>query len=156
MESSIARFGELSRSVGLVPLEDFDDSLESFSESLAEDASDTLDFNPLEGIEPENAMEDEHKEFCEGEDIESHMEKIVVLDDAESCSVCLQDMDSGADDAVVLKCSHTFHKKCMLEWSRRKPNCPLCRHDMRKDRPQTLKRKRLTHDGEELERRNKH
>ncbi|KAI3862916.1 hypothetical protein MKW98_011955 [Papaver atlanticum] len=74
-----------------------------------------------------------NEELLEGEDIKSHMKKIIVLDDGEVCSVCLQDMNVG-DHAVILKCSHIFHEKCTLEWANRKPNCPLCRHDVRKDR----------------------
>ncbi|KAI3964473.1 hypothetical protein MKX01_007163 [Papaver californicum] len=92
-------------------------------------------------------------ELVEGEDMKSHMKKVIVLDDEEVCSICLQDMNGGGgggvdNDAVVLKCWHTFHEKCTLEWSKRKPNCPLCRHDMRKE---NIKRKRLSHqDDEEL------
>ncbi|MCL7046525.1 hypothetical protein MKW94_024339 [Papaver nudicaule] len=90
-------------------------------------------------------------EGLEGEDIKRHMKKIIVLDDSEVCSVCLQDMNGGDDGAVVaLKCSHTFHEKCVLEWSKRMPNCPLCRHDMRKDQQQNLKRKRISHDDKEV------
>ncbi|MCL7023292.1 hypothetical protein MKW94_007416 [Papaver nudicaule] len=116
------------------------------------------DFDLLEGnIERENTMEDEDKGCF---DVESHMQKIVVSDaDAEVCSICLQGMMNGGgadDEAVVLKCGHTFHHKCMVEWSKRKPNCPLCRHDIRKDCQQNHKRKRLSHDDEELDRPNKH
>ncbi|KAI3983738.1 hypothetical protein MKX01_001142 [Papaver californicum] len=67
------------------------------------------------------------KKLSEGEDIKSHMEKVIVLDDEEVCSICLQDMNVGGDinDAVVLKCWHNSHEKCMLECSKRKPksNC---------------------------------
>ncbi|KAI3882227.1 hypothetical protein MKX03_009547 [Papaver bracteatum] len=89
-------------------------------------------------------------ELLEGEvreDINSHMKKIIVLDDGEVCSVCLQDMNVG-NHARVLNCWHVFHEKCALEWLYRKPNCPLCRHDIRKE---SIKRKRLTHHDEELE-----
>ncbi|KAI3890926.1 hypothetical protein MKX03_013109 [Papaver bracteatum] len=96
--------------------------------------------------ELENATE-AYKEYLKGEGIESHMKKIVVLDDDEVCAVCLQDMKVGT---VFLKCSHAFHHKCISEWSTRKPNCPLCRHNMRTDRPPNLKRRRLSHDAEEL------
>ncbi|MCL7046524.1 hypothetical protein MKW94_024338 [Papaver nudicaule] len=87
--------------------------------------------------------------LSERKDIESHMRKIIVLDDAEVCSVCLQDMSGGGEDVVALKCSHTFHEKCMSEWSKRKSNCPLCRHDMRKDQQPKLKRRRLSDDDKE-------
>ncbi|KAI3894353.1 hypothetical protein MKW92_026970 [Papaver armeniacum] len=76
-----------------------------------------------------------------------HMKKIIVLDDAEVCSICLQDIDVGANGVTVLNCnSHIFHKKCALEWSMHKSNCPLCRHDIWKEEPQR-KRKR-SHDYE--------
>ncbi|KAI3927731.1 hypothetical protein MKW92_009349 [Papaver armeniacum] len=87
-------------------------------------------------------------ELLKREDITRHMKKIIILDDGEVCSVCLQDMINVGDDAVLLKCSHIFHKKCMLEWSKRKLNCPICRHDSRKE---SIKRKRLTDHDEEPE-----
>ncbi|KAI3971145.1 hypothetical protein MKW92_002507 [Papaver armeniacum] len=91
-----------------------------------------------------------NKELLERKEIESHMKKIIVLDDAEVCSVCLQDIDVGDEHVQVLSCnSHIFHEMCMQEWSRRKPNCPLCRHDMREDRQRKLKRKRLSHDDDQ-------
>ncbi|KAI3940888.1 hypothetical protein MKX01_012941 [Papaver californicum] len=76
------------------------------------------------------------KEFSERNDIKKHMKKVTVLDDEEVCSVCLLDMNGGGGDgdgAVVLKCSHAFHEKCILEWSKRKLNCPLCRHEIWRD-----------------------
>ncbi|XP_026442177.1 RING finger protein 24-like [Papaver somniferum] len=91
-----------------------------------------------------------YKESLEQEETESHMKKIVVLDGAEVCSVCLQDIDVGDEDTKILSCnSHIFHNKCMVEWSRKNPNCPLCRHDMRKERDRKLKRKRLPYDDDE-------
>ncbi|MBA2367440.1 MAG: hypothetical protein H0V82_00265 [Candidatus Protochlamydia sp.] len=27
----------------------------------------------------------------------------------------------------VLICQHTFHKECIVEWLKRKHNCPICR-----------------------------
>ncbi|KAI3875091.1 hypothetical protein MKW98_019664 [Papaver atlanticum] len=90
------------------------------------------------------------EEFSVCKDIESHMKKIVVLDDGEVCSVCLQDINVGDENTRVLKCSHIFHHRCMSEWSKRKPNCPLCRHDVRTDRQPNLKRKRLLHEAQEL------
>ncbi|KAI3882240.1 hypothetical protein MKX03_009560 [Papaver bracteatum] len=91
-----------------------------------------------------------NSELLEQEEIESHMKKIVVLDDAEMCSVCLQDIDVGANGVALLKCnSHIFHMNCVVEWSKRKPNCPLCRHDMREERQRNLKRKRLPSDDDE-------
>ncbi|KAI3964462.1 hypothetical protein MKX01_007152 [Papaver californicum] len=107
--------------------------------------------NRLTGIDTTKAIGELEKAIdCEvNREFSEHMKKIVVLDDAEVCSVCLQDIDVGDDDVVVLKCnSHTFHKKCMQEWSKKQPNCPLCRHDMRKDLTKKLKRKRSHDNGE--------
>ncbi|KAI3927704.1 hypothetical protein MKW92_031410 [Papaver armeniacum] len=90
------------------------------------------------------AFEESDSTFNSLDYIRSHMKKIIVLDEGEVCSVCLQDMIVG-DHAILLKCSHIFHQNCMLEWAKRKPSCPLCRHDVRKDRQQQVKRKRLTY-----------
>ncbi|KAI3882230.1 hypothetical protein MKX03_009550 [Papaver bracteatum] len=90
-----------------------------------------------------------NQDVLEGEDIRIHMKKIIILDDGEVCSICLQDMNVG-DHGLVLKCYHIFHEKCMLEWAKRKPNCPVCRHDVQKDRKQKLKRKRLTYHDEQV------
>ncbi|KAI3990100.1 hypothetical protein MKX01_018761 [Papaver californicum] len=50
--------------------------------------------------------------------------KGLVLKDGEDCSICLQNLEVG-DNALILKCSHTFHEKRMSEWLRTKPNCLL-------------------------------
>ncbi|KAI3882231.1 hypothetical protein MKX03_009551 [Papaver bracteatum] len=97
---------------------------------------------------PARSMEELEKTIdCEVKKQNSeYMKKIIVLDDAEVCSICLQDIDVGANGVAVFKCnSHIFHKECVDEWSMHKPNCPLCRHDMWKE-PQR-KRKR-SHDCE--------
>ncbi|KAI3882390.1 hypothetical protein MKW92_040283 [Papaver armeniacum] len=156
------------------PLDEYDEeefSVASYFRRLL--ASDFIGIDPSE---PENAPLDEYdlssfslvlglagidqfevtnlneydKELSVRQDIESHMKKIVVLDDDEVCSICLQDISAGDDDTRVLKCSHIFHHKCMSEWSKRKPNCPLCRHDVRQERQPNLKRKRLSHEAGEL------
>ncbi|KAI3875092.1 hypothetical protein MKW98_019665 [Papaver atlanticum] len=129
--------------------------MSSFYGILAAQVSDFLGYDPLEGTDPSelerapNNIEVD-KEFSVRQDIESHMKKIVVLDDGEVCSVCLQDINVGDENTRVLKCSHIFHHRCMSEWSKRKPNCPLCRHDVRTDRQPNLKRKRLLHEAQEL------
>ena len=57
----------------------------------------------------------------------------------EECSICLEDMDRYKR-IIKLKCNHTFHIKCIYEWSLNKNNyfyisnkktlitglCPLC------------------------------
>ncbi|KAI3923365.1 hypothetical protein MKW98_026958 [Papaver atlanticum] len=146
-------------------MEDVEDFFSSLDDDQIEDSEDFVSMeDDLTGSFPsvDSLLEAEleeldrqiNKESLEQEEIESHMKKIVVLDDAEVCSVCLEDIDVGDEDTKVLSCnSHIFHEKC--EWSRRTPNCPLCRHDMRKEQKRKLKRKRSPYyDDKELARLN--
>lgn len=48
-----------------------------------------------------------------------------------SCSVCLDSFDTG-DHAVVLKCAHRFHAKCIVRWLTGHHHCPNCRISLRK------------------------
>jgi len=57
----------------------------------------------------------------------------------EECSICLENMDRYKE-IIKLRCNHTFHIKCIYEWSLNKNNfillsnekillkglCPLC------------------------------
>lgn len=45
------------------------------------------------------------------------------------CPICYQDMT----EAVVVKCSHVFHKNCLQKWLSIKENCPLCHVDLREN-----------------------
>lgn len=29
-----------------------------------------------------------------------------------------------------IQCEHVFHHRCLAEWRKRNPNCPLCRHKL--------------------------
>jgi hypothetical protein len=48
-----------------------------------------------------------------------------------SCSVCLEDFDEG-DHAVVLKCAHRFHARCIVRWLTGHHECPNCRLSLRR------------------------
>lgn len=50
------------------------------------------------------------------------------------CDVCLLEFETGDEVAWSnnLKCSHTFHKDCILDWLVRKPTCPSCRQEYAK------------------------
>ncbi|KAI3865627.1 hypothetical protein MKX03_012330 [Papaver bracteatum] len=122
--------------------------MSSFYGRLAAHVFDVLGYDPFELERTPNIIQVD-EEFSAHQDIERHMKKIVVLDDDEVCSVCLQDINVGDEDTSIT-CSHIFHDKCMSEWSKRKLNCPLCRHDVRQERQPNLKRKRLSHEAEEL------
>lgn len=45
---------------------------------------------------------------------------------SQKCSICLEDMSNGTNTAT-LDCNHTFHYKCVFNWNKLHPNCPLCR-----------------------------
>ncbi|KAF8776591.1 hypothetical protein HU200_003311 [Digitaria exilis] len=53
------------------------------------------------------------------------------------CAICLQEFDSRPDAEApaapglrAMPCSHTFHQRCIGEWLRRNPVCPLCRYEL--------------------------
>ncbi|KAI3902860.1 hypothetical protein MKW92_028021 [Papaver armeniacum] len=110
-----------------------------------------LERSILTGVEYSITFVETHKAI-ERRIEEEILKKVVVLDDGDVCSICLQDIDTaggggGGDDggARVLNCSHTFHSGCISRWKKRKTNCPLCRHDMHKEqeRLHTVKRRKV-------------
>lgn len=42
------------------------------------------------------------------------------------CPICLIEFDFG-DDLFKTLCNHVFHYHCILDWSKRKSECPCCR-----------------------------
>jgi hypothetical protein len=42
------------------------------------------------------------------------------------CPICLEENDEESRITCCIN-NHVFHKKCILEWIKKKPNCPLCR-----------------------------
>jgi hypothetical protein len=50
------------------------------------------------------------------------------------CDICLLEYEVGDEVAWSPnpKCTHTYHKDCVLDWLVRKPTCPNCRHDFTK------------------------
>ena len=43
---------------------------------------------------------------------------------AQECSICMVEYDVG-DELARLECLCKFHKECIVEWLRRKAECPL-------------------------------
>ncbi|KAK6925548.1 Zinc finger, RING-type [Dillenia turbinata] len=56
--------------------------------------------------------------------------KVVVEEEEEEeeavCGICQEMMEKG-EELAAMKCMHSYHPSCILEWLRRKSNCPLCR-----------------------------
>ncbi|XP_076887126.1 E3 ubiquitin-protein ligase RHF1A-like [Bidens hawaiensis] len=42
------------------------------------------------------------------------------------CSICLDSFDSNHNPPTVTTCKHEFHLQCILEWSQRSEECPIC------------------------------
>ena len=52
-------------------------------------------------------------------------------DDGLMCMVCLAPFQKH-DKIGKLMCSHTFHKRCIYKWLKKKTTCPLCREDVKR------------------------
>lgn len=52
--------------------------------------------------------------------------KEITYDEPQNCCICLENFTQGN----ILRCKHSFHKKCIETWLQSKPNCPLCRIDL--------------------------
>lgn len=50
-----------------------------------------------------------------------------VVDDSieDACSICLEPFNSD-DPPAVTDCKHEYHLQCILEWSQRSKECPIC------------------------------
>ncbi|KAF8388049.1 hypothetical protein HHK36_026715 [Tetracentron sinense] len=43
----------------------------------------------------------------------------------DACSICLEPFNCG-DPATATTCKHEYHLQCILEWSQRSKECPIC------------------------------
>ncbi|KAK4266390.1 hypothetical protein QN277_027322 [Acacia crassicarpa] len=43
----------------------------------------------------------------------------------DSCSICLEPFSTD-DPATITNCKHEYHLHCILEWSQRSKECPIC------------------------------
>ncbi|KAG5554753.1 hypothetical protein RHGRI_012343 [Rhododendron griersonianum] len=51
---------------------------------------------------------------------------VIADDDLEdACSICLEPYNSD-DPPTVTNCKHEYHLQCILEWSQRSKECPIC------------------------------
>jgi len=51
------------------------------------------------------------------------------LEDA--CTICQDDMESGASVRRINRCNHSFHNNCIMHWFEQSCYCPICRTDIR-------------------------
>lgn len=52
-------------------------------------------------------------------------------DERNTCTICLCEYEEGEEIASSpnSKCTHTYHKECIVEWLMKHDNCPCCRVD---------------------------
>lgn len=48
----------------------------------------------------------------------------VVIDKETECCICL---DKNESPWITARCTHSFHAKCVSEWVKHNPSCPVCR-----------------------------
>lgn len=84
-----------------------------FTEPINEESQERLDIAELEKL---FKIEVFLKRRCRVRD--SELEK--------SCCICLSDIKKEKE-YITLSCGHQYHYKCIRDWIRTKPNCPLCR-----------------------------
>ncbi len=53
------------------------------------------------------------------------------------CSICLSPFTEN-DLVSSIGCIHMLHYDCLINWSKVKPNCPICRHNYRLDLIRTV------------------
>ena len=44
------------------------------------------------------------------------------------CCICRENIELG-EKIYLLSCDHCFHKSCIIEWFKKKPECPYCRKE---------------------------
>ena len=67
------------------------------------------------------------------------------------CSICLDDIEK---DIEFLPCIHGFHRECIDEWIKEKPECPICKVPVYVNTPEQLdmynyykdRRERISHE----------
>jgi hypothetical protein len=50
-----------------------------------------------------------------------------VMDAETECCICL---DKNEEPWTTARCMHSFHAKCMSEWMKQNPSCPICRSSL--------------------------
>lgn len=71
----------------------------------------------------ENSMEAYYNEMTKGEEVKcvgTRTRKRI------RCIICLQSKFTK----IKLRCGHIFHRKCIDEWARWKPTCPVCHESL--------------------------
>ena len=66
-------------------------------------------------------------------------------EEAEECSICIENIEPENHDSAQLTCNHTFHKECIDDWFKSQTDknthksCPICRKDFNNENPFIVK-----------------
>jgi len=52
------------------------------------------------------------------------------VEEGEQCAICIEEWEPS-DLAVMMPCSHPFHKECISAWLLKSSLCPICKWDSR-------------------------
>jgi len=102
------------------------------------DADDLLTTEEAQAL-PEVIYRNDDKEKPFKESIETSSsssdngdESGTIFDHYNSCSICLEDFESGEKLLLLPKCQHYFHSTCIIPWlTERHPTCPLCKTNVK-------------------------
>lgn len=54
----------------------------------------------------------------------------ILIDEAETCAVCLEEYQKGGEMIKLTACKHIFCENCITTWLKTNTTCPLCRTDV--------------------------
>ncbi len=68
---------------------------------------------------------------------------VIAISDSH-CPICLDSLDTTADHAATtLRCGHVFGRTCIVEWTKAKRSCPLCRRHIGYHQLKEIQRSRM-------------
>lgn len=84
-------------------------------------------------MDPQN-VEEETSHFNNCNHINEVLGKAIYIkkDDTilkSECNICMDNYKCKQYKRILPECKHTFHKKCIDEWLKKKSSCPVCRKD---------------------------
>jgi hypothetical protein len=50
-----------------------------------------------------------------------------IIHEVPKCVICKEDMAAGADVRILQECMHSFHVRCITQWTNEAETCPVCR-----------------------------
>ena len=76
--------------------------------------------------------------------------KDLVLNDCESCSICIENFESGKSEISITPCKHIFHFSCIQKWildNVLNPKCPNCNFNLLESQTEVLNINKKDNNG---------